>query len=189
MSNRKDFQEWPDEELVSRYRITGEQEVLATVFLRYQSMIYAVCVKYLTDQDLAKDAVWSIYEELVKKAQLHNIENFRSWVYVLARNHCLMQLRQSKKMPTTEFESDFMQSVENSHPLEEALEKEQKLTSLEKCIEGLQEEQKQSIRLFYIEEKCYNDIAKITGYDWNKVRSLIQNGRRNLKNCMEQHAA
>ena len=175
-----------DEDLVAAYRVHQQQEVLAELFMRYKDLIYGVCVKYLKDQDSAADAVMNIYEELVKKLHNHDVENFKSWVYVLAKNHCLMDLRRQKKMPTTEFQPEFMQSAEFAH-LDNVLEKEQRLTSLEGCIEQLNEEQKTSIRMFYLENKCYNDIAEFTGQDWNKVRSLIQNGRRNLKICMEKN--
>jgi RNA polymerase sigma factor (sigma-70 family) len=174
-----------DEELLTAYKLHRRQEVLAELFMRYHDLIYGVCVKYLKDQDAAQDAVMNIYEELVKKLHLHEVQNFKSWLYVLSKNHCLMELRKQKKMPTTEFQPDFMQSGDFTH-LDNALEeKEQRLTSLENCIEQLGMEQKLSIRLFYLENKCYNEIVEQTGLDWNKVRSLIQNGRRNLKNCME----
>jgi RNA polymerase sigma factor (sigma-70 family) len=174
-----------DEELLTAYKLHRQQEVLAELFMRYQDLIYGVCVKYLKDQDAAQDAVMNIYEALVKKLHNHEVENFKSWVYVLAKNHCLMDLRKQKKMPTTEFQADFMQSADFSH-LDNALEeKEQQLNSLENCIEQLNEDQKLSIRLFYLDNKCYNEIVEQTGLDWNRVRSLIQNGRRNLKNCME----
>jgi len=174
-----------DEELLAAYQLHQQQEVLAELFVRYHDLLYGVCVKYLKDQDAAQDAVMNIYEELVKKLHQHNVENFKSWVYVLAKNHCLMELRKQKKMPTTEFQPEFMQSADFSH-LDSALaDKEEKLNSLENCIEQLSEEQKLSIKLFYLENKCYNEIVDATGLDWNKVRSLIQNGRRNLKICME----
>lgn len=173
-----------DEELLAAYKLHRQQEVLAELFMRYQDLIYGVCVKYLKDQDAAQDAVMNIYEELVKKLHNHEVENFKSWVYVLSKNHCLMDLRKQKKMPTTEFQPEFMQSADFSH-LDTALEKEERLNSLENCIEQLHEEQKLSIKLFYLEQKCYNEIVEQTGLEWNKVRSLIQNGRRNLKICME----
>ena len=173
-----------DEELLATYKLDRRQEVLAELFMRYHDLLYGVCVKYLKDQDAAQDAVMNIYEELVKKLHNHDVENFKSWVYVLAKNHCLMDLRKQKKMPTTEFQPEFMQSGDFSH-LDNALEKEERLNSLENCIEQLSEEQKASIKLFYLDQKCYNEIVEITGLDWNKVRSLIQNGRRNLKICME----
>ncbi len=173
-----------DEELLAAYKLHRQQEVLAELFMRYQDLIYGVCVKYLKDQDAAQDAVMNIYEELVKKLHNHEVENFKSWVYVLSRNHCLMDLRKQKKMPTTEFQPEFMQSADFIH-LDTALEKEERLNSLENCIEQLHKEQKLSIKLFYLEQKCYNEIVEQTGLEWNKVRSLIQNGRRNLKICME----
>lgn len=98
-----------------------------------------------------------------------------------------MKLRSDKKMITVEFTSTLVQSEDFSH-LDTMLEKENDLKKLEKCIEALPEDQKYSIRYFYMDNKCYNEIAALTGFEWGKVRSLIQNGRRNLKICMEKNA-
>jgi hypothetical protein len=38
-----------------------------------------------------------------------------------------------------------------------------------------------------LDGKCYNEIVSQTGMDWNRVRSLVQNGRRNLKICMDKN--
>ena len=97
-----------------------------------------------------------------------------------------MQLRKDKKTVTVEFDGQFMQLEDFQH-LDHVLEKEQNLQSLENCIEELNTDQKKSIQLFYLENKCYNEISEVTGIEWNKVRSLIQNGRRNLKICMESN--
>lgn len=176
----------PDADLVELYQLKHQQEILAELYLRYSDMIYGTCVKYLKDQEVAKDAVIDIYQELIAKLKNHKVDNFKSWLYVVAKNHCLMQLRKNKKMPTTEFQPAFMQSEDFSH-LDAVMEKEQQLDQLGLCIEQLQEEQKKSVQLFFLENKCYNEIADITGYEWNKVRSLIQNGKRNLKICMEKN--
>jgi DNA-directed RNA polymerase specialized sigma24 family protein len=66
-------------------------------------------------------------------------------------------------------------------------EKERQLQRLGHCMQQLNDEQRQTVKLFYIDNKCYNEITEVTGFEWNKVRSLIQNGRRNLKICMEQN--
>ena len=175
-----------DAELVILYRRNSQQDVLAQLFLRYNDLVYGCCMKYLSDQETAKDAVMNIYQELVEKLKNHEVDNFKSWLYVLSRNYCLMQLRKNKKNPVVGFDAAFMQSEDFSH-LDSALEKEQQLTRLETCIEQLSMDQRESVRLFYLENKCYNEITDLTGNDWNKVRSLIQNARRNLKICMEQH--
>jgi RNA polymerase sigma-70 factor (ECF subfamily) len=147
--------------------------------------IYAVCLKYLKDPETAKDAVMAIFEELIDKVKKHEISYFKGWVYMVAKNHCLMQLRSQKQMPL-ESNADFMQLADNPHP-DGIFENEENLNQLTKCIDALSSDQKQSVQLFYLQEKSYKEIAGLTNSDWNKVRSLIQNARRNLKNCMESN--
>jgi RNA polymerase sigma factor (sigma-70 family) len=174
-----------DKELVAAFKESGDSNYLSVLYQRYMDLVFGVCLKYFKDAERCKDAVMDIYEELNTKLKLHEVDHFKGWLHVLARNYCLMQLRSPRNMKTTEFKADFMQSGENMHLNGEALEKEQNFVKLEDCLKTLTEEQQQSVQLFYLENKCYNEIAAITGYDWNKVRSYIQNGRRNLKLCMD----
>jgi RNA polymerase sigma factor (sigma-70 family) len=175
-----------DRELLEAFKQTGNREHLSTLYQRYMDLVYGVCLKYFKETERSKDAVMDIYIELEKKLLQHEVENFRGWLHVLARNYCLMQLRSPRNMKTTEFSANFMQSGENAHLDSEHVVKEENLNRLKHCVDGLPAEQQQSVALFYLENKCYNEITAITGYDWNKVRSYIQNGRRNLKICMEQ---
>lgn len=175
-----------DGELLQHFKTTGNQDMLARLYLRYTDLVYGTCFKYLKDAEAAKDAVMNVYQELVRKVPLHEIDNFKSWLYVLTKNHCLMQLRSAKKLFTVELQGEVMQSEDFSH-LDNVLQKEQDFKKLENCLEHLQLDQKQVIELFYLQNKCYNEIVEQTGLDWNRVRSMIQNGRRNLKICMEKN--
>ena len=148
-------------------------------------LVFGVCLKYLKDPESSRDAVMEIFEELIRKLRQHEVDNFRGWLHVLTRNYCLMQLRSPKNRRTAEFDAGFMQSTETAHLTNESMEREDRLDKLEECMEKLPLEQKHSIQLFFIQKKCYNEIAQITGQEWNKVRSYIQNGKRNLKICME----
>lgn len=179
-----DRNKFSDAELVSLYRKDADMNHLSTLYQRYMDLVYGVCLKYLKDPEASKDAVINIYEELISKLKQHEVANFKSWLYTLARNHCLMQLRKEKGQKTVEIAENFMQSEEMLH-LEGVIQKEEQLSSMEKCLEQLSTEQKTCVTLFYLEGKCYNEIMEQTGIDWNKVRSSIQNGRRNLKLCME----
>ncbi len=174
-----------DTDLVARYKQTGDLQQLGTLYERYMDLVYGVCLKYLREPEDAKDCVLNIFEELVTKLQKHEVENFKSWLYQLAKNHCLMRLRSGKKLQNVKIDPTLMQSDEGVH-LNGALEKEENFLQLEKCMKQLMEEQRTTIELFYMQGKCYNEIAEQTGLEWNKVRSLIQNGRRNLKLCMEK---
>ena len=174
-----------DQELVQRYKQTSDLKILAELYQRYMDLVYGVCLKYFHDPEESKDAVMNIFEELTNKLKIHEVSNFRSWLHVLSKNHCLMQLRKKNRIMTTDLDSVIMQSTEELHHNGE-MDKEQRLTLMEHCMETLPEEQKRSVQLFYLESKCYKEIAELTGLDWNKVRSQIQNGKRNLRLCMEK---
>lgn len=173
-----------DQALIQEYRKSGDLEVLGFLFGRYASLAYGVSLKYLKNRDDAKDAVMQVFEKLVKSLREHQVENFKSWLYVTTRNHCLMQLRALKAKGIEQLSQRHMESEVVLH-LDEEPEMELNLGKLEKCIEALVEDQRQCVRLFYLEEKCYKEVAVLTGFDLHKVKSHIQNGKRNLKICMD----
>lgn len=175
----------PDAELLLQYRNMENLSVLGELYNRYMDLVYGVCLKYLKDPHDAQDAVMAIFEELVTKLKQHQVEKFKSWLYTLAKNHCLMKLRQQKRLPTGKVPDEFMQSQDDEH-LKDVLQKEEHFRQLDYCLEQLAEQQRKAIELFYLQGKCYNEIAALTGIEWNSVRSFIQNGRRNLKICMEE---
>ncbi len=180
------YQTVTDNELLQAYKQQNATEALGALYQRYMELLYGVCVKYLKSNELAKDAVLNIYEELVVKLKKHEVENFKSWVYMLAKNHCLMYLRSPKNKETKEFMPESMQFTETVH-LNNIMEKEASFTKLEQCLDTLDEVQKICVQQFYYQQKCYKDIADTTGYEQGMVRSYIQNGRRNLKKCMESN--
>jgi len=180
-----------DEELVAEFRSGGDLEVLGELYSKYLHLVYGVCLKYLKEREEAKDAVMQIFEKLIIEIPKHNIENFRSWLHVVTKNYCLMQLRsgRSEKEKFVEWSNDpeyFMESAPDLHPLDEDEDLKTVDSALEDCIERLKEEQKRCIRLFYFENRCYNEIAENLGMDEKKVKSHLQNGKRNLKICLEE---
>jgi RNA polymerase sigma factor (sigma-70 family) len=173
-----------DHELVRKYRSAGNIDTLGELYQRYMELVYGVCLKYMKEPEDAKDCVINIFEELVTKLKKYEVDTFKPWLYQLAKNHCLMKLRSKKGNPVN-IDIDVVHLSENIH-LDGVMEKELRLTSMESCIELLPADQKQAIQLFYLKEKCYKEIAEATNTDINRVRSFIQNGRRNLKICMEK---
>jgi RNA polymerase sigma-70 factor (ECF subfamily) len=183
-NNSKKQSDESDKALLTRYSQTADLGVLGELFKRYSSMVYYVCYRYLQDSEQSRDAVMQIFEELIGKVNKQEIKQFSSWLYVLSRNYCLMQLRSAKKMQYTTID-EFMELPAELHLDTES--KEKQLTALERCMEKLPEAQKQSIDLFFMNEKCYKEITELTGFSLNEVKSYIQNGKRNLKICMEKN--
>jgi RNA polymerase sigma factor (sigma-70 family) len=176
-----------DQELLAAYRQKADLQVLGQLYSRYMDLVYGLTLKYLEDRETAKDAVMQIFEELVLKLQHHEVAYFKGWLFTVAKNHCLMQLRRDKTKKTIQLPEEFMYSEENGH-LNGSLLKEAQLQLMEKCLQKLTVEQQEAVSLFYLKQQSYHQIVEKTGMDWTKVRSLIQNGRRNLKICMDKNS-
>lgn len=177
-----------DRELLDRFRRTENSEYLGHLYQRYMELTYGICLKYLGDEGKAEDAVMTVFESLLVKVPKNDIKNFKNWLYTFVRNHCLMQLRREKPQKNISFESEFMQFEESWHLLDEYSENGH-LRHLEDCMRDLSPQQKSCIKLFYYKGKSYKEIADMKCHEVGKIRSYIQNGRRNLRICLETKQA
>ncbi len=177
-----------DHVLLEEYRTTGDLEVLGELYSRYMHLVYGLCLKYLQNRDDAGDAVMQIFEKLITEIDRHEIQKFKSWLYVLSKNYCLMQIRSEKsndrKMDLwVQEQDDFVEFHPEMHPIdEEGIENH---TALSECIEKLKTEQKDCVQLFYYQNWSYRQISEILHIDEKKVKSHLQNAKRNLKICLE----
>ena len=121
-----------------------------------------------------------IFEKVMVDLLRMDVKNFKSWLYRVSTNHCLMQLRK-KKPEGIENISELEYKLKDNYNSEDIFIKESKLKNLEEAIKKLKNEQQQCIDLFYLKEKTYDEVANLTGYETKKVKSYIQNGKRNLK--------
>lgn len=181
------LEELSDEQVIARYLSEKDLEILGALFQRYIHLVYGVCLKYFRNREKSKDAVMQIFEKLITEIEKHEITTFRGWLYVLTKHYCLRQLQteSSKRKRMQEFsEEQIMESEPVLSPLDEVPEKDIN-EALKQCLEKLRNEQRQCIQLFYFEEKCYQEIADTLQIALTKVKSYIQNGKRNLKICLE----
>lgn len=186
------YNHFSDNELITEYKTTKNNVFVGILYKRYSHLVLGLSLKYLKDIDESKDAVMQIFEKLLTDLLRHNIEYFKSWLYTLSKNHCLMILRTRQSRLKKEIDlqvnaDSFMETESNLH-LNTTDEKEKQYTLLEKAIEELNEGQKKCIELFYLKEKSYNEIVDLTGYNLNEVKSFIQNGKRNLKIKLEKQS-
>lgn len=185
--NRSDSKQLNEQGLLTDYRKTGNIELLGKLYEQYMPLVFGLCLKYLKDEEKSKDAVMQLFEDLVKKLRVHEVSNFKSWLYTVARNYCLMEIRASSKHDIVSIDDNFMETGALMHLNTEEL-PEERLKVMEKCIDSLPSGQREVINLFYLEQKCYKEVSEITGFDLNKVKSYIQNGKRNLKICIEKNS-
>ena len=175
-----------DADLLLKIRQHGDNDYLEILFSRYAHLLYPMCEKYFRDEADSKDAVMEILEKVIIELQLKEVNNFKNWIYSVTRNHCLMKLRKDKQtndifQSENKFSKEFMESAHFLHLLSEGSHDNEEI---DKAIGALKEEQRTCLKLFFFENKSYNEVAQSTGYTVNKVKSNIQNGKRNLKKIL-----
>ncbi|MCD4770777.1 MAG: sigma-70 family RNA polymerase sigma factor [Bacteroidales bacterium] len=179
-----------DLRLLDRYLKSGDLEILGVLYSEYMHLVYGVSLKYLKDRDKSQDAVIGIFEKLIVEIEKHKVENFRSWLYVMTKNWCLMELRSDKTEREKirrmhDEETLFMENSYELHPIDKDSGIDDQV--LDDCIKRLKDEQMQCIRMFYYEKRCYREIADKLRMDEKKVKSHLQNAKRNLKICLEEN--
>lgn len=183
LKDKKKISKLPEEELLKLFLETENSLAIGELYHRYIPLVYGLCLKYLTDKNKAEDAVMDIFENVRIKLPQYDVKNFRTWLYSVSKNHCLQVLRKEKRNTFIKIEDAFVENDDFFTLLDRSQTKEE-FDALSHCLETLSEEQKKSIEFFYLEEKSYADIVEITGYALSKVKSYIQNGKRNLKSCL-----
>lgn len=182
---KTDISRLTDEELLFQYGRTGDSEHFGVLYNRYIPLVYGLCLKYLQNADKAEDATMQLFENLLEKVKNYEIKVFRTWLYSVAKNHCFQILRKKEREVPLNSETFVMESDPIMHLFSED-DSNERLAALNKCIEKLPEPQRISIQKFFMEELSYAEIVDATGYQLKSVKSYIQNGKRNLKICIEK---
>ena len=171
-----------DQELLRHFYADHDNEWLGPLLERYTLLLYGVSMKYLKNPEKARDAVQQIFLKAITELHKYEVNYFGSWLYMIAKNHCLMMLRNQHREVTVDQINDQASPVDERDPLKD----ENLLRELEEALQHLNKEQKTCIRKFYLEKKSYQTIASETGYQLQQVKSYIQNGKRNLRLLLEK---
>ena len=189
MSRNRNISEIEDALLIKEYLQNKDKALVGELFKRYTGFVFLVSMKYLKNEEQSKDAVMQIFEKLFYDLLKHDIDNFKAWLHTVTRNHCLGYLRKlqtkQKHQENLKENAVFMENEAEEHLYKEE-EYERQSKYLIKALAELKPEQKQCVELFYLKEKSYKEIVEITGFSDKKVKSYIQNGKRNLKLILQK---
>ena len=185
MKKRAEITQLSNDELFDLYKREEQTIYFGELYRRYIPMVYGVCLKYLANEADAQDAVMDLYEDLNQKITKYTISSFHSWLYMVTKNHCLLKIRKEKQVHFVDMNEVIMENGD-FFTLSDREQSAERASALSYCLTELSSEQRTSIEFFYYENKSYADIVTITGYSLEKVKSYIQNGKRNLKNCINR---
>jgi RNA polymerase sigma factor (sigma-70 family) len=176
-----------DQELLDRWYSDHNNEWLGVLLQRYTLLLFGVCMKYIKQEDEARDCVQQIFVKVITELAKYRVEYFKSWIYTIARNHCLMKLRDQHGR-AAELSESMLAAWDDEPGNNSHREKEQLLEWMGDALKELGKEQKLCVTLFYLDKQSYQEIASKTGFTLMQVKSHIQNGKRNLKLLMEKKA-
>lgn len=182
--NSNNRQGMSDADLIERYRYSYDNSYIGELFQRYSHMLFGVCLQYMKNESRAKDVVMDVFEKVLTDLKRHQVDNFRTWIYTVTKNQCLMELRKEKRVDErhANYATLSNEIVESDLPLHLNGESQEDIDrKLDQAIETLKKEQQECIKLFYFERKSYEEIELQTGYTYKQVKSYLQNGKRNLK--------
>jgi RNA polymerase sigma factor (sigma-70 family) len=174
-----------DQELLEKFYAGHNNEWLGILLQRYTLLLLGVCMKYLKNEEEAKDSVQQVFLKAIQELHKYKVEYFKSWLYMVAKNHCLMRLREKQGKTSTDVEKQPIAAPEEPD-MERLLETDHTLDLMETALQELNNEQQQCVTLFYLQKKSYNQISETTGFSLLQVKSYIQNGKRNLKILIEK---
>lgn len=185
---RKNIGSLDDSQVIALVR-KNNREAAGEIYRRYATLVMGICLKYMKNEMVAEDMVMDIFEQLPEKIKKNDIQNFKSWLHSVTRNSCLMDLRKKKK-DTGDIDTALLYAEdESTKSIQEVFAKEEQLTVLEAVLNTLKEDQKKALVYFYLENKSYDQVAQLMLIPLKKVKSLIQNGKRNLKLKLEESNA
>ena len=182
--NTNRYENTGDNELLDRYYATNDQKWIGILLDRYTMLLLGVCMKYLKNEEESRDATQQIFLKVLTEVSKYKIDYFKSWLYMVAKNHCLMKLRGSQGRQMKELKELAIEDHEADKT--ELLANENAYDLLEEAIGELSEEQKQCVTLFYLKKCSYQQITDATGFTPMQVKSYIQNGKRNLRMMLER---
>ena len=178
-----------DDALLASYRNSGDMEIVEELFNRYGHLVLGICLKYLRNDDEAKDACMQIFEKLIAELWKNEVIQFKTWIHTVSRNHCLIHIRKTISVERhrenflKNFSEEFVDFWSEMNHINEA---ELEMKNLHAAMEKLDAEQRLCLEFIYFQDKSYRQISEITGFDQNQVKSYIQNGKRNLKIILEK---
>ena len=179
------YQHITDPELLEKFYADHNNVWLGILLQRYTLLLLGVCMKYLKNQEEAKDGVQQIFLKVIQELHKYKVDYFKSWLYMVTKNHCLMKLREKQGKAMVEINERLTIKPEDETNLQSLIENEHTLELLEASLKELNVEQQQCVTLFYLQKKSYQEVSDETGYNLLQVKSYIQNGKRNLKILIE----
>lgn len=187
----------PDYLLLKRIK-KGDHEAFAALVDKYKQPIMNMLVRIVRDPIEAEDLAQSTFVQAYRAIDKFNFSSrFATWLFTIARNLALNELRRRSRHPADSFEQSAVETEENTFlhqyedkkspiPFEHIL-KDELVKKVEEALAQLPENQRTAIILFQQEDMSYEEIAEVLGCSLSATKSIIHRGRETLKQLLKPY--
>ena len=184
--NPEKYKHLSDQRLLENFYADHDPEWLGVLLPRYTLLLLGVCMKYLKNAEEAKDCVQQIFLKVITELKKYRVDYFKSWLYMVAKNHCLMRIRDKQGKIPLELTERYVSTPHEDADTGRLLQNDHIIELMSEALHELSREQRQCVNLFYLQKNSYQEICEKTGFTMMQVKSYIQNGKRNLKILIEK---
>lgn len=184
--NADRYKHLSDQQLLENFYADHDSEWLGVLLSRYTLLLFGVCMKYLKNEEEAKDCVQQIFLKVITELKKYRVDYFKSWLYMVAKNHCLMRIREKHGKIPVELTERHISASEEPPDINRFWQNDRIIELMSEALDELSVEQRQCVNLFYLQKNSYQEISEKTGFTMMQVKSYIQNGKRNLRILIEK---
>lgn len=187
-----------DEMLMVRYQ-RGDREAFAELVLRYKAPIYNFVIRHVRHGNTAEDLTQDVFLRVVQNAgEFKHEARFSTWLYTIARNLCVDQLRKAshrrhpsldQPVGSSDGARPLGESVADPHhsaSAERAAQSSQVAARILQAVDALPEEQREVFLLREIGNLPFKEIAEVTGVGENTVKSRMRYALDRLQQALSE---
>lgn len=159
----------------------NRQEVFDRIFNQYKNWIYRLCYNYTRSETQAEDLVQECFSKIwLNLPDFENRSEYSTWIYRVAVNTCLMQLRKERNNPV-----EYREELKDAAPEEQENEKEQAVMNLYQAIGELNDIDRLIISMV-LEDVSQKQIGEVLGITENNVNVKVYRIKKQLKELLSK---
>ncbi len=181
----------PDAALMLRVK-SGDLDAFEHLVAKYQQAVINLISRTISDPTEAEDIAQNVFLQAYKSAERYEASaKFSTWLFTIARNLCLNELRRRSRHPADSLEAGTGDEEDQQHgpqwidkrstPSTETVLCEELVEKVQEALADLPENQRTAILLYREQDMAYEEIARVMGATLSATKSLIHRGRETLK--------